>query len=171
MSANMKAAGIDPNAVDIVLISHFHGDHIGGLRTADGKLTYPNAEIMVPAPEWAFWTDEANVAKANGFNKGNFPTVKKVFDGLGDKVTKFEYSGTVPAQSGLACGVRQRSRTRAGNAPQVLRHGVGRQDRRRGLSLLVPVARPCREGRRRLPADPGGVESGNLKTTTLGEDT
>jgi glyoxylase-like metal-dependent hydrolase (beta-lactamase superfamily II) len=95
MSANMKAAGIDPNAVDIVLISHFHGDHIGGLRTADGKLTYPNAEIMVPAPEWAFWTDEANVAKANGFNKGNFPTVKKVFDGLGDKVTKFEWGKEV----------------------------------------------------------------------------
>src|ERR1700730_2537457 len=95
MSANMKAAGIDPNAVDIVLISHFHADHIGGLRTLNGKLAYPNAEIMVPAPEWAFWTDEANVAKANGFNKGNFPTVKKVFDGLADKVTKFEWGKEV----------------------------------------------------------------------------
>ena len=37
MNANMKAAGIDPNAVDIVIISHFHGDHINGLKTA-GRL-------------------------------------------------------------------------------------------------------------------------------------
>jgi glyoxylase-like metal-dependent hydrolase (beta-lactamase superfamily II) len=90
MNANMKAAGIDPAAVDIVVISHFHGDHIGGLKTADGKLVYPNAEIKVPAAEWAFWTDEANAAKANGFNKQQFPNVKKMLDGLGDKVTKYE---------------------------------------------------------------------------------
>ena len=90
MNANMKAAGIDPAAVDIVVISHFHGDHIGGLKGADGKLVYPNAEIKVPAAEWAFWTDESNAAKANGFNKAQFPNVKKLLDGLGDKVTKYD---------------------------------------------------------------------------------
>lgn len=86
--ANMIAAGIDPKAVDIVIISHFHGDHIGGLKGADGKLAYPNAEIMVPATEWAFFTNEANMEKASPTNKGNFANVKKVFDGL--KVTQFE---------------------------------------------------------------------------------
>lgn len=95
MNANMQAAGIDPKAVDLVLISHFHGDHIGGLKTADGKLVYPNAEIKMPAAEWAFWTDDANQAKANGFNKGQFANVKKMLDGLGDKVTKFEAGAEV----------------------------------------------------------------------------
>src|SRR2546427_2548219 len=33
--ANLKAAGIDRNAIDIVLISHFHGDHINGLLAPD----------------------------------------------------------------------------------------------------------------------------------------
>ena len=88
MNANMTAAGINPSAVDIVVVSHFHGDHMNGLKKPDGSLVYPNAEIMVPAAEWAFWSDEGNAGKANGFNKPNFANVKKAFDGL--KVTQFE---------------------------------------------------------------------------------
>ncbi len=86
--ANLAAAGIDAKAVDIVLISHFHGDHINGLKNPDGSPAFPNAEIMVPASEWAFFTNEANVEKASPTNKGNFGNVKKVFDGI--KVTQFE---------------------------------------------------------------------------------
>ena len=85
---NMEAAGIDPKQVDIVLISHFHGDHIGGLKNADGSLAFPNAEIKVPTVEAAFWGDDANQSKANGFNKGQFANVKKMMDGL--KVTPYE---------------------------------------------------------------------------------
>ncbi len=94
-TANMKAAGIDPDAIDIVLISHFHGDHINGLRKADGSLAYPKAEIKVPAVEWAFWMNDDNQSKANGFNKAQFASVKKTFDGLADKVTKYEWDKEV----------------------------------------------------------------------------
>jgi len=80
---NMRAAGIDPARIDIVIISHFHGDHIGGLKTAEGSPAFPNAEIKVPAVEQAFWSDDANASKANGFNKAFFPTAKKMMDGLG----------------------------------------------------------------------------------------
>lgn len=86
--ANMEAIGIDPKQVDIVLISHFHGDHIGGLKNADGSPAFPNAEIKVPAVEAAFWADDANQAKANGFNKGQFANIKKMMEAL--KVTPFE---------------------------------------------------------------------------------
>ena len=85
---NMEAAGIDPKQIDIVLISHFHGDHIGGLKNANGSPAFPNAEIKVPAVELAFWSDDANAAKANGFNKAQFPNVKKMMAGL--KVTQYE---------------------------------------------------------------------------------
>ena len=90
MNANMTAAGIDPKAVDIVIISHFHGDHVGGLKRPDGSLVYPNAEIKVPAAEWAFWMNNENQSKANGFNKAQFPGMQKAFEGLADKVTKYE---------------------------------------------------------------------------------
>lgn len=86
--SNMESAGIDPKSVDIVLISHFHGDHIGGLKNADGTPAFPNAEILVPASEAAFWGDDANQSKANGFNKGQFANVKKMMEGL--KVTPYE---------------------------------------------------------------------------------
>jgi glyoxylase-like metal-dependent hydrolase (beta-lactamase superfamily II) len=86
--SNLQAAGIDVKAVDIVLISHFHGDHINGLRNPDGTLAYPNAEIRVPATEWAYWTDEGNLAKTPASNKGNFANVKKIFADL--KPTHYE---------------------------------------------------------------------------------
>ena len=42
-----------------VVISHFHGDHINGLRLKDGTAVFPKAEVMVPETEWAFWMDDA----------------------------------------------------------------------------------------------------------------
>jgi glyoxylase-like metal-dependent hydrolase (beta-lactamase superfamily II) len=87
---NMLAAGIDPNKIDMVIISHFHGDHIGGLKNPDGSLAFPHAEIKVPALEWAFWTDESNASKANSFNSAWFPGAKQMLAGLADKVSKYE---------------------------------------------------------------------------------
>lgn len=90
---NMEAAGIDPKQIDIVIISHFHGDHIGGLKNADGSPAFPNAEIKVPAMEAAFWGDDANQSKANGFNKGQFANVKKMMEGV--KATPYEWGKEV----------------------------------------------------------------------------
>lgn len=57
LAQNLKSAGIEPESIDTVLITHAHGDHIGGLISADGTLTYPNAEYYISQPEWDFWTD------------------------------------------------------------------------------------------------------------------
>jgi glyoxylase-like metal-dependent hydrolase (beta-lactamase superfamily II) len=56
--SNLAAASIDRTAVDTVIISHYHGDHINGLLMDDNSLTYPNAEILVPALEHKFWMDD-----------------------------------------------------------------------------------------------------------------
>src|SRR4051794_41307804 len=48
---NLAAAGIDPSAIDLVVISHFHGDHVNGLLDPNNKLAFPNAEVLVPAGE------------------------------------------------------------------------------------------------------------------------
>jgi glyoxylase-like metal-dependent hydrolase (beta-lactamase superfamily II) len=61
---NLAAAGIDTHAVDTVIISHYHGDHINGLLRADGALAFPNAEILVPAREHAYWMDDGEMSRS-----------------------------------------------------------------------------------------------------------
>jgi glyoxylase-like metal-dependent hydrolase (beta-lactamase superfamily II) len=88
---NLKAAGIDRNAVDTVIISHFHGDHINGLITPDKKLAYPNAEILVPAGDWKFFMDDGEMSRATGDRmKSVFKGARDVFDAIGRKVTPYE---------------------------------------------------------------------------------
>ena len=88
---NLKAAGIDRNAVDTVIISHFHGDHINGLITPDKKLAYPNAEILVPAGDWKFFMDDGEMSRAQGDRmKAVFKGARDVFDAINRKVTPYE---------------------------------------------------------------------------------
>jgi glyoxylase-like metal-dependent hydrolase (beta-lactamase superfamily II) len=90
---NLKAAGVDPKSIDIVLISHLHPDHTNGIRALDGSMAFPNAELMVPAVEWAFWMSDENAAKAqsNEMMKNYFANVKKIYAGIESKVTKYEW--------------------------------------------------------------------------------
>ena len=88
--ANLQAAGIDRNAVDVVIISHFHGDHINGLVGPENKPAFPHAEVMVPESEWAFWADESNVSKLPEVARSQMPNPKRVFGVLGNKVTKYQ---------------------------------------------------------------------------------
>jgi glyoxylase-like metal-dependent hydrolase (beta-lactamase superfamily II) len=88
--ANFRAAGFDPAQVNTVVISHFHGDHINGLRLKDGTAVFPNAEVMVPAPEWAFWMDDARMNQAPEAMKGAFQGVRRVFGPIAGNVKRYE---------------------------------------------------------------------------------
>jgi len=94
---NLQAAGIDPKSVNTVIISHFHGDHINGLRAADGSLAFPNAEIKVPAAEWTFWMSDENMNKVPEAAQGAFKNARRVFANLGDKVSRFDPGKEVAA--------------------------------------------------------------------------
>ncbi len=76
LHANMKAAGLDPAKVTKVMISHFHPDHIFGLMAkGTNAQVYPNAEIIVSAAEYAFWTDPAVIEK---LPEGRRPLAKRI---------------------------------------------------------------------------------------------
>jgi glyoxylase-like metal-dependent hydrolase (beta-lactamase superfamily II) len=89
--SNLAASGIDTKSIDAVVISHFHGDHINGLVDAENKPIFANAEVMVPAGEWKFWMDDANLSKAAGTPlEGAIKNTRRVFGGLGNKVTQYD---------------------------------------------------------------------------------
>lgn len=88
--ANFRAAGFDPARVDSVIISHFHGDHINGIRLRDGTAVFPNAEIQVPAPEWAFWMSDERMAQAPEAARGAFQNCRRVFGPVAAQVKQFE---------------------------------------------------------------------------------
>ena len=50
----LKIAGYTPEQIDIVVVSHFHFDHIGGLMV-DGKPAFPNASYVTGEVENNFW--------------------------------------------------------------------------------------------------------------------
>jgi glyoxylase-like metal-dependent hydrolase (beta-lactamase superfamily II) len=88
--ANLAAAGIDPKQIDTILISHFHPDHINGIKTKDNAVVFPNAEIKVPAAEWAYWMDDGNMSKAPEAARPAWLNVRRIFGDIAAKVDKFE---------------------------------------------------------------------------------
>jgi len=87
---NLAAAGLSPKAVDLIVISHFHPDHINGIKDKDNALIFPNAEILVPAAEWAFWMDDANMNAAAADLKLTFRNQRRIFADIAGQVTRFE---------------------------------------------------------------------------------
>jgi glyoxylase-like metal-dependent hydrolase (beta-lactamase superfamily II) len=88
---HLRAAGFQPGDIDTVLITHYHGDHIGGLRNKAGEFVFPKAKVLVPAPEHLFWMDDGKMAAAPEGMKGAFNNVRRVFGQMpADMLVRFE---------------------------------------------------------------------------------
>src|SRR5450756_1313569 len=90
MNANLAAAGVDPSAIDTILISHFHPDHINGIKTKDGGKVFANAEILVPEPEWAYWMDDGHMAGTSKSVHGYFLNARRIFKDIAKEVRQFK---------------------------------------------------------------------------------
>ena len=60
---NLQAAGIAPEDIDTVIITHGHPDHIGGNTDSEGRPCFPNARYIMWKDEWDFWTSGEAEAK------------------------------------------------------------------------------------------------------------
>lgn len=100
IAKRLSENGIKPEDVKIILLTHLHGDHFGGL-VKNGKATYPNAEVYVSKIERDYWVNELkneNVIKALGLYEKKlhfFEFDDEVFDG----VKAIDASGHTPGHT------------------------------------------------------------------------
>jgi glyoxylase-like metal-dependent hydrolase (beta-lactamase superfamily II) len=96
LNGNLAVAGIDRTSIDVVVISHFHADHVNGLLDAANKPAFPKAEIKVPEVEWKFWMDDGEMSRASkGRMSELFQNNRRVFDALARKVTPYAWNKEV----------------------------------------------------------------------------
>ncbi len=92
---NLAALQITPAQIDTVIITHAHGDHVGGLTGKTSSLTFPNAHYYIAKAEWDFWTAQ-KVTFPGNFRGGaemaqSFISVaQKQLEAIRDRVTQFE---------------------------------------------------------------------------------
>jgi len=86
----LEAAGITPDSVDTVILSHLHPDHIFGLMEKDTNAqVYPNAEIMIGETEYNFWTQPGLIEKLPEQRRGLAKRIQATFPNW-DNVSRFK---------------------------------------------------------------------------------
>src|SRR6201988_3626230 len=61
---SLRSAGYAPEEVDLVLVTHLHSDHVGGLTPREGRRVFPNADVYVAKAESDFWLSPEIAVKA-----------------------------------------------------------------------------------------------------------
>lgn len=97
----LRHIGLEAGDIDLVLLSHMHGDHVGGL-VQNGAAAFPKASIMVSEKELAFWTDPKTLRENPGLD-GNIRQVTDMQKAYGNKVKTFAFNDA-PAPGMTALG-------------------------------------------------------------------
>ncbi|MEP4768540.1 MAG: MBL fold metallo-hydrolase [Roseibium sp.] len=85
----LTAAGINPDQVDAILITHMHPDHLFGVIDGEGNKVFKNAELILPEVDKAFWFDDAAMNGAPEQFKPFFLGARKAADAYADNQTLF----------------------------------------------------------------------------------
>ena len=109
LRASLDAIELAPSDVDIVYLTHFHGDHIAGLFDAQGGVTFPKARYLTTQAEWdewtAFWANSDQQEFHDRLNWLQAQRVKFSFVVAGDQVVPsvsvVDLAGHTLGQSGL----------------------------------------------------------------------
>jgi glyoxylase-like metal-dependent hydrolase (beta-lactamase superfamily II) len=79
LAERLRSAGVKPESVEAVLITHMHGDHIGGLLTLDGKRAFPNARVRMAQAEYDYYLNPALEKSANQTDRDRYKQTTAAF--------------------------------------------------------------------------------------------
>ncbi len=91
LASLLEQAGLKADQIDVVVITHCHGDHIGGLME-NGKPLFPNARYVIGETEYNFWS---NKDLLSGDMKGRAELVQSNVVPLAEKMTFLKPEGEV----------------------------------------------------------------------------
>ena len=89
--SRLDSAGYGPENIDYIILTHMHGDHIGGLLSGD-SVVYARAEVFVPQVECQYWLSQSN---------GNGQLAARVVDAYGSRLHQFSFTDTTALPLGI----------------------------------------------------------------------
>jgi glyoxylase-like metal-dependent hydrolase (beta-lactamase superfamily II) len=101
LEANLRRAGITPESIDLVVMSHGHYDHIGGLVTKSGALAFPKAQFVFVDTEWNYWTGSRYESEVNSspmphpFKKGMIAAARENLPPVADRSRFVKQGGEI----------------------------------------------------------------------------
>jgi glyoxylase-like metal-dependent hydrolase (beta-lactamase superfamily II) len=107
IEANLRRAGMTPESIDLVVASHGHMDHIGGLVTKSGALTFPKAQFVFVDREWNYWTGSRFESEINSspmpdpFKKGTIWAARENLPPVAERSRFVKQGGEIT--SGVNC--------------------------------------------------------------------
>ena len=122
ISAALQAAGVTPEQIDTLVITHAHPDHLGGVLSATGTAVFPKATLIISETEFAFWNSVENLTTAPDEAKGIFEFAQIAFSVYADRVRQ------VPAGTEVAPGMTLEAAPGHTPGHSILRINTGAQE-------------------------------------------
>ena len=85
LEESLARVGFNVSDIDVVVLSHLHPDHIGGLALEDGTLRFPNARVLMSWREYDFWHSADLRSRLGTGSVYGIPEVENLMSGWIDK--------------------------------------------------------------------------------------